>query len=111
MYRAICLLTMCFFLLKHGSAQQYGSFKDSRDGRVYKTVKIRGKEWMIENLNTIKFRNGDYATYISLEQDDGSMCEFSSGYIDVSDTLIDQRVKFIVVREWNNYFEKCKALK
>ena len=38
----------------------YGSFEDTRDGQVYKTVTIGDQEWMAENLNYKTTENGSY---------------------------------------------------
>jgi uncharacterized protein (TIGR02145 family) len=41
-------------------SQEYESFKDSRDGKTYKTVKIGNQTWMAENL-AFKASNGCWA--------------------------------------------------
>jgi uncharacterized protein (TIGR02145 family) len=52
----------------HNPFLSYGSMTD-QDGNEYKTVLIGDEEWMAENLNTNRYRNGDNIPPIQLDAD------------------------------------------
>lgn len=56
-------------------AQQSGSFKDPRDSKVYKTVKIGSQLWMAENLNVSRFRNGDFIPEVKSTEEWQNACK------------------------------------
>lgn len=69
MIKYLLPLAFTLSLYAKSDAQQYGSFKDSRDGKVYRTVKIMEQLWMAENLNTATFRNGDPIPHAKTAED------------------------------------------
>lgn len=54
----------CGLLGIHNETVTYGSLTDI-DGNVYKTITVNGREWMAENLNVGRFRNGDQIFLVS----------------------------------------------
>jgi uncharacterized protein (TIGR02145 family) len=63
------LFTFLLFVKVTLSQESFGNLIDSRDGKNYKTIVIGSQIWMGENLNTVKFRNGDVIPEIKTEQE------------------------------------------
>lgn len=65
-----------------GDGQSTGTVKDA-DGNKYHTVKIGDQVWMVENLKTTKYSNGDAIPYVKdndewLDLEIGGYCDYEN---------------------------------
>jgi len=63
------------YLFGNGPAPCIGTVTDV-DGNVYRTIKIGYQWWMLDNLKTVHYRNGDP---IYTEIDGGTWCDLTTG--------------------------------
>lgn len=58
----------------------YSSFVDSRDGIIYKTIKLGNQIWMAENLKATKTTEGDDIRWVISDEDWANMNSTDLGY-------------------------------
>lgn len=75
----------------YGSAISFKTLESSGetvtdiDGNVYHTITIGTQVWMLENLKTTKYRNGEPITYLTEMQDStGAYCDYENSAVNSS---------------------------
>lgn len=79
----LCVLSLSFASCSDDSEEIAGETIQDVDGNVYHTVTIGSQVWMVENLKTTKFRNGEPIPYI--EQDSIGIQVSYGGYCNYGD--------------------------
>lgn len=80
----MCIVLVCFVIYESNfSADDSGSFTDSRDGHVYRYVDIGNQTWMAENLNYVG-KNGDAGICYN---NDTSSCRISGALYTWSEVM------------------------
>src|ERR1035437_5241046 len=91
----VLLFTVTLFCI--GLTRPQAQTVKDKDGNVYQTVKIGTQVWMVENLKTTKYNNGDPINNVS---DKKTWSQLSTGAWCNSDNDIATRNKYGKLYNW-----------